>query len=304
MTREHLGLASRVIAARGSPWRPAEDAGAPSFTHHHFSVAQQPVTLQALAWSERVSGLLDTPMSRVQRQQSFAGEMDSYVFKDMIYLDCRTDPLAQSRTLAKISRDNVRDFVFHVAVEGIMETLTDTRRERKSTQFVPGILALDMGQTMRMLRPTYAHVLAFFLPRATVEAEIADADALHGQVLAYTSPLTRLLLAHLVALSRDLRSMPPAAAEEAIRVCVDLLLAPSASSSVSPAAPAPPPSRRCAARSSATSRRSFITGICRRKACCAPLIYRARPCIACLKTKAASVLTSAIAACAKQLKNW
>ncbi|MFJ9452019.1 AraC family transcriptional regulator [Herbaspirillum sp. NPDC101397] len=227
MTREHQGLASRVIAARGK--RPlhqqAETAGESRFTHHHFSVAQQPIALQAQAWSERVSGLLDTPMSRTQRQQSFTGEMDSYVFKDMIYLDCRTDPLAQARTLAKISCDNVRDFVFHVAVEGIMETLTDTRRERKSTQFVPGILALDMGQPMRMLRPTYAHVLAFFLPRATVEAEIADADALHGQVLAYTSPLTRLLLAHLVALSQDLRSMPPAAAEEAIRVCVDLLLA-------------------------------------------------------------------------------
>ena len=177
MTREHQGLASRVIAARGMAPLPLPDEApdGSGFTHHYFSVAQQPIVLQAQAWSERVSGLLDTPMSRTQRQQSFAGEMDSYIFKDMIYLDCRTDPLAQARTLAKISRDNVRDFVFHVAVEGIMETLTDTRRERKSTQFVPGILALDMGQTMRMLRPTYAHVLAFFLPRATVEAEIADA---------------------------------------------------------------------------------------------------------------------------------
>jgi len=227
MMHEHQGLASRVIAARGKMplLLPAETAGITGFSHHYFSVAQQPLALQAQAWSERVSGLLDTPVSSTQRQQSFAGEMDSYVFKDMIYLDCRTDPLAQSRTLAKISRDNVRDFVFHVAVEGIMETLTEARRERKSTQFVPGILALDMGQPMRMLRPTYAHVLAFFLPRATVEAKIADADSLHGKVLAYTSPLTRLLLARLMALSRDLRGMPAPAAEEAIRACVDLLLA-------------------------------------------------------------------------------
>lgn len=227
MMREHQGLASRVIAARRNALQhfPPDDTGEPLFTHHHFSVAHEPVAMQAQAWSERVSGLLDTPMSRIQRTQSFMGEMDSYIFNDMIYLDCRTSPLAQARTLARISRDNVRDYVFHVAVEGIMETLTCAHRQRKSTQFVPGILALDMGQPMRMVRPTYARVLAFFLPRETVEVEIADPESLHGQVLAYTSPLTRLLLAHLVALSQDLRTLSAQEAENAIRLCVDLLLA-------------------------------------------------------------------------------
>jgi AraC-like DNA-binding protein len=220
---------SQVIANQQQRYSHSLAAGAdgtkPLFVGQHFTVANEAVSLQAAAWSDYVGRILDSPVSRAQRTRGFKGEIDTYVLTDMIYLDTRTDPLSQARTNTKISRDSVRDFVFHVAVEGIIETVTGSFRQRKSAQFMPGILALDMGQPMHMVRPTPARVLAFFLPRAMVEAAIPDAESIHGRVIAYTSPLTRLILDHLTILCNDLPNMPEAEAANAIQNCAQLILA-------------------------------------------------------------------------------
>src|SRR6266702_2787282 len=203
----------------------AQGAPAPRVIHQHFTVANEAVALQLPAWRDYVGRTLDVPISRAQLATGFRGEIDTYVLKDMVFLDTRTDPVAQARTAARISTDNVRDFVFHVAVDGIVETITGAHHPRKSAQFVPGVLALDMNQPMRMSRPSSARVLAFFLPRAMVESAIPDAESIHGQVLTYTSPLMRLLHRHLLTLGQCLCSMSAADAEDTLRTCANLLVA-------------------------------------------------------------------------------
>jgi AraC-like DNA-binding protein len=198
---------------------------APSIIRQKFTVMNETANLQMLAWSDYVSRILEVPVSRKQVANGFCGELDTYVLKDMIYLDSRTDPVSQARTLARISNDNMRDYVFHIVIEGIAETVTGPFLQQKSAQFVPGILALDMNQAMRMERPTRARVLAFFLPRAVVEAAIPQAESIHGQVIAYTSPLTHLLRQHLVSLYRELPDMDEAEAESNLRICAQLILA-------------------------------------------------------------------------------
>src|SRR5450830_1091858 len=157
MPKPYSQAVSRLLATAQQRYAFPE-AGAPTaqrVIHQHFTVAGEQRTLQAPAWSDYVGRILDVPIARSQITRGFHGEIDSYVLSDMIYLDSRTDALSQSRTLARISRDSVRDYVFHVAVQGIMETTTTngvgTQREKKSAQFMPGILALDMGQPMHML---------------------------------------------------------------------------------------------------------------------------------------------------------
>ncbi|WP_266159267.1 helix-turn-helix domain-containing protein [Dyella silvatica] len=196
-----------------------------SIIRQNFTVANETANLQMLAWSDYVGRILDVPVSRKQVAAGFRGELDTYVLKDMIYLDSRTDPVSQARTLARISNDSMRDYVFHIVVEGIAETVTGSFLQRKSAQFVPGILALDMNQAMRMERPTRARVLAFFLPRPIVEAAIPQAESIHGQVIAYTSPLTHLLREHLIALYRELPTMDEVDAENNLRICAQLILA-------------------------------------------------------------------------------
>jgi AraC-like DNA-binding protein len=221
MTQSYSETVSRILAGQQQRY-----AHPPSvMVHQHFTVAHEAVVLQAPAWRDYVGRILDVPVSRAQLASGFRGEIDTYVLDDMIYLDSRTDAVSQERTTARISTDNVRDYIFHVAVQGIIETTTHGRRPCKSAQFVPGILALDMNQPMRMVRPSYARVLAFFLPRAMVEAVIPDAESIHGQVVAYTSPLTRLILEHLALLCHRLPEQRPADAQRTIRACAQLIVA-------------------------------------------------------------------------------
>lgn len=208
---------------------PAVSAGLtdplPAMVHQQFTVAHEAVNAQAIAWSDYVGRILDTPVSRSQVERGFRGDLDAYVLPEMTYLDSRTDRLIQARTGARISRDSMRDFVFHVAVYGMLETHVKQGLHTRSTQFVPGILALDMAQPMRMMRPTGTRTLAFFLPRAMVESEITDAQSIHGRVIAFSSPLTRLILDRLSALCHQLPSMPAEEAATTIRTCAHLILA-------------------------------------------------------------------------------
>jgi len=226
MTHIYTDTVSRILAARqASHTLPPEEAVQPLLLRQHFNVANEARHLQGAAWSDYLNRILDVNMPRSHRSNGFRGALDTYVMRELIYLDSRTDAFVQTRTNARISTDNMRDYCFHVAIDGIVETVTGALTPRKSEQFVPGILALDMHQKMRMVRPTYARVLAFFLPRAVVEASIPDAPSLHGRVLTYTSPLARLLLLHLRTLCNELPLLSDAAAEHAIRSCAHLILA-------------------------------------------------------------------------------
>jgi AraC-like DNA-binding protein len=230
MTNTYSNAVSQLLAAQQQRYAyPAavvsRSSSAPLVIHQHFTVAKEIIKLQAPAWSDYVGRILDVPITRAQVAHGFRGEIDTYVLRDMVFLDSRTDPVAQMRTAARISTDNVRNYIFHVAVEGIIETEIGSAPQRKAAQFVPGILALDMNQPMHMMRPAYARVLAFFLPRAMVEAEIPDAESIHGRVVNYTSPLTRLILRHLSTLCRDLPAMNPVDADRTIRTCAQLIIA-------------------------------------------------------------------------------
>ncbi|OEZ60644.1 helix-turn-helix domain-containing protein [Duganella sp. HH105] len=217
-TRRHLSGHRQRYAL------PTAVGAEPAMAINHFTVANEAPGLQAQAWREYVGRIMDVPVSRSQRKQGFRGEIATYVLKDLIFLDSRTDAVCQVRSPGNISRDGLRDYVFHVAIEGIIETEVGGG-SRKAAQFVPGILALDMNQTMRMVRPASARVLAFFLPRHVVAAAIPDAESIHGRVVNYSSPLTRLLFDQLMALCRTLSSLPPSELDAALRRCGELILA-------------------------------------------------------------------------------
>jgi AraC-like DNA-binding protein len=229
MSRHYTHAVSEQIAGQHQRYtRPAAegDVRAPSpILRRHFSVSQEHPTLQGPAWRDYLSRSVDVPLSRTQIDNGFRGEIDTYVLDGLAYLDTRTDPLIQIRSHEKLSRDAVRDFVFHIAVDGIIETVTGTVKPRKSQQFVPGILALDLGQAMRMERPAPSRVLAFFIPRAVVEDRISDAESIHGAVLAYASPLARLVRDQVGALIDRLPTLSDDDATRLIRHCAELIMA-------------------------------------------------------------------------------
>ena len=197
----------------------------PSRLVTHFSARDAMPQQQMLAWRDRVGHILDVPVTHAQIASGFSGTIDSYRVGATAFMDSRTDPLIQQRTAALISRDNMRDFVFHVAIEGSMETATGLYPQRKAAQIVPGILALDMNQPMRMERPTACRVLALFLPRSVVDAVLPDAESIHGRVVDYSSPATRAILHHLTVLGGEIAAMDAAETQNALDIAAQLLIA-------------------------------------------------------------------------------
>lgn len=223
MTPAYTAAIRQKIAARlqrAGP--PATPTG--SLHHERFSVADERPELQLPAWRDYTSSLLDVPVRRAQLASGFRGELDTYAMPGLIYLDSRTGPVTQTRSAARISTDSMRDYCFHIALEGIVETTTRSARAR-TTQFTPGILALDMNQTMTMERPTHAHVLALFVPRAVVDAAIPDAEAIHGRVLHFTTPLLQLIMQRLRALCLSQPAPQAPEFERTLRQCTDLIVA-------------------------------------------------------------------------------
>jgi AraC-like DNA-binding protein len=176
------------------------------------------------AWRDRLGHFLDVPISRRQLADGFSGSIDSYRVGNLTFMDCRTDPISQTRSVARISTDSVRQLVFHVAVEGTIETGSGLYPKRMAVQSRPGILALDMNQPMQMTRSA-CRVLAFFLPRELVESVLPEAESIHGRVIEYHSPLARMIPTHLAHLCEMLPTMSAPEAYDAMHTCAMLIAA-------------------------------------------------------------------------------
>lgn len=192
--------------------------------HDFFSTHHTQCRQQLPAWRERIGHFLDVPIAVAELDNGFQGSIESYSSADLTFMACRTDAVSQTRSAARISTDAVRRYVFHVAVEGAIETSTGLYPKRIATQSVPGVLALDMGQPMSMTRAR-CHLLALFVPRALIESVIPEAESIHGRVIEYHSPLARLIPGQLGDLQRNLPRMSASDAYSAMHNCALLIAA-------------------------------------------------------------------------------
>ena len=190
----------------------------------HFDVRNEPVSRQLLSWRERVGHVIDVVASRAQIEQPFQGVIERFVVDDIVFTDCWTDELLLERTIARISRDNVRTFAFHVFLEGGVEPLVVHSARRRGEFCREGILALDMDQPIQMRRQA-CRVITLFVPGALLQQFIADPAALHGRVLQRGSPMVRLIVEHVTALARRIGSIAIDEAQRSLAAIVQLLAA-------------------------------------------------------------------------------
>ncbi|RIX74856.1 helix-turn-helix domain-containing protein [Acidovorax cavernicola] len=200
----------------------------PGVTHSHFNVHAEPVDRQFLAWRARVGHVMDALPSRDALERPFSAAIDRYDVGGLVFTECRSDTLVLERSLARVSTDSVRDFVFHVFEEGGVDDLRVRSSPRKGEPppapvGTPTILALDMNQPVRMRRHG-CRVHTFFLPGALVQETFPDPEALHGRTLACTTPQARLAAGHAISLARHIGSMSPATAQSAVRTGAQLVV--------------------------------------------------------------------------------
>ena len=192
--------------------------------HSHFSVQGEAPQRRLLAWRDRVGHLIDVLPSRSDLERPFQASIDRYQVGELVFTDCRSDMIVLERSLARISTDRVRDFVFQVFLEGGVENVAVRTSRRDPTPSVASILALDMNQPVRMQRQA-CRVLAFFVPGELVQEVFPDPEAIHGRVLHGSTPLARLIIEHVATLSQNIACMSAGEADGAIRAAAQLLVA-------------------------------------------------------------------------------
>jgi AraC-like DNA-binding protein len=186
----------------------------------HASEADQ----QLLAWRDRVGHVVDVLPSKEQITNGFSGRIDRYAVGDFVFTDSVTDAMSLERSVARVSTDVRRDYVFHIFVQGEVDAGKGMQKKRSAPNTVQGIIVFDMDQPFRIER-TECHVLTMFVPRAAVEATFPDADSIHGRIVEHGAPLTQLVTNHALALSRDLPGMTAAQAVREMDAGAQLLLA-------------------------------------------------------------------------------
>ncbi|WP_297356821.1 helix-turn-helix domain-containing protein [Paraburkholderia sp.] len=191
--------------------------------YSHFNVQAEPPQRRLLAWRDRVGHVIDVLPSRSDLERPFQASIDRYQVGDLVFTDCRSDLMVLERSLARISVDSVRDFVFHVFLEGGIANIA-LPRQREDKPAVARIVALDMGQPVRMQRND-CRVLTFFVPGELVQEVFPDPEAIHCRALSGAAPLAGMIVRHVAALAQNIGSMSAGEADSAIRAGAQLLVA-------------------------------------------------------------------------------
>ncbi|RKP56794.1 AraC family transcriptional regulator [Pararobbsia silviterrae] len=176
-----------------------------------------------LAWRERVGHVIDVLPSKADLETpTFSASIDRFGVGDLTFTDCRSGAMQLDRSIARISNDTHRRMAFHVFLEGGTDDVIVHRTSRRASPGAATLLALDLGQPVRMRRQA-CRVLTVFAP-ASVAAEVfPDPGFMHGRGMRADTPLARLIVDHLASLSRNIRQMDAHAIDVSIRSGVQLL---------------------------------------------------------------------------------
>jgi len=204
---------------------PGPSTLAPGIVHSDFSV-QGDARQSFLAWQERMSPVYDIRPSSKRLEETFDASMSRYTIDNLSLFDFRTGPNVAVRSLGRVSTESVRDVTFSVFLEGPQAQFLGGKPRSDAPHLlqVPSILALDMDQPCT-IRSFHGRILLLFVPRALVESSFPEAASLHGRWIHATTPLTHLLIEHLVALRRQIVGLSKEEAHHAFLVAVDLLAA-------------------------------------------------------------------------------
>ncbi|NYH14832.1 hypothetical protein GGD41_002060 [Paraburkholderia bryophila] len=198
---------------------------APGIVHSNFSV-QGDARHSFLSWQERMSPVYDIQPASKHADETFDAAMSRYSIDDLSFFHFRTGPNLAVRSLGRVSTENIRDVSFSVFLEGRPGEFVSGKQGRDASPIasVPTILALDMDQPCAV-RSFHGRILLFFVPRALVEKAFPDAASLHGRRVEATTPLTRTLIAHLIALNRQIVGLSKDDARQSFLTAVELLAA-------------------------------------------------------------------------------
>ncbi len=201
---------------------PEQPVLAPGIAYSQFSV-EGDARHSFLAWQERMDPVYDVRPPSAKGEASFDASVRRYAIGHLSFFDIHTSPNVAERSLGRVSTQSACDISFSVFLQGAPAQMKGYEHSLNThLPSVPSILVQDLGQpcTVRSFR---GRMLIFFVPRALVEEVFPDAASLHGRRVEATTPLTRMLVAHLVTLNQQIASLSKDEADSAFRTGIQLL---------------------------------------------------------------------------------
>ncbi|MBV8260546.1 MAG: AraC family transcriptional regulator, partial [Paraburkholderia sp.] len=198
---------------------------APGIVHSSFSV-QGDARQSFPAWQERTSPVYDIRPASKQADDTFNASLSRYTIDNLSLFDFHTAPNLAERSLGRVSTESIRDITFSVYLAGPPGQFLGGKPSLDGPHIphVPSILALDMDQPCTV-RSFHGRILMLFVPRVLVERSFPDAASLHGRSIHATTPLTRILVEHLVALRKQIVGLSKEQARQSFLTAVELLVA-------------------------------------------------------------------------------
>lgn len=213
------------MTQRSDPYRPPPEAEPrTSLLINRFSTRALAPEQQVLAWRTRVGHVVDVPPLRQQLADGFGAHIDRYMVGDTLFTDAQTDAMVLERSIARVSTDSRRDYVFHLFLEGETGHIAGMQRKRSEADSVHGIAAFDLNQPFRVERPA-CRVLTLFVPQHAIDAGLSDGESIHGRTLPFDAPLARVAHDHLASVAAAIRDAQPEDTARELDVGTQLLIA-------------------------------------------------------------------------------
>ncbi|MGV2293434.1 helix-turn-helix domain-containing protein [Trinickia sp. YCB016] len=192
--------------------------------YNRFDVAGLPPSQQLLAYWEQLGHVIEVVPSLEQIGQPFACINDRYEIGEFRISDTFTDTVLFERTIARISRDNVRSIGFTIFLDGDAHSIITHAGKRESTLFAGSVLATDQDQPSRVMRQACRYI-TLVVPRYVLEHVFSDPGAIHGRVLDPRKPGTRLIVQRARTLVENFRYMVFEDAHRRLAGLVQLIVA-------------------------------------------------------------------------------
>lgn len=167
-------------------------------------------------WQEWMDGMIDVLPPRHWPERPYDGRLDLHAVGDITISRCRSDAVRLRRTLARISREPQRGYVFQFFLAGDCGVVRTRGRETLVRR--GDILAIDFDQPIEMERPAYEAV-GLFVPGELVAPLLRGAD-IHGRVAGTRQGVGALAEAWI---GEYLRQLPLLSAGEAHRALAAML---------------------------------------------------------------------------------
>lgn len=144
-------------------------------------------------WRSGYSPLYEMDAESVAARTSFKAGVTAYNLADVLIIDGYSSAATLRRTTQTIARSTVD----HIGLTVYLEGGCSLDIEGRAAEVQPGeIFFLDMTRPSSLQISDFKS-LTLVLPRSLLAPYVADLDSLHGKILPGTSPLNRMLAAHM-----------------------------------------------------------------------------------------------------------